>query len=242
MKSLSVITVTFNAARALEQTILSVINQTAFDQIEYILIDGGSKDETMDIARRYQDKFSLIISEKDHGIFDAMNKGAHMATAPWIVFMNAGDSFYDPDTVSSLHLDQETPDHILYGDCVRVWPDGRREARKARPFFTLPKQINGIGICHQATYMPTQTLVRHPFLWEEYPHCADFKLCYDLWKEGLTFKRIDAPLCLYAYGEGFSSDARHAQKVLHENACIIGQEHSLQYYKQKLQLWLSSHK
>lgn len=240
MKLLTVITVTYNASSVLEKTIRSVIGQSVFDQIEYILVDGGSKDDTIQIAHRHKSSFDHIISEPDHGIYDAMNKGILIASAPWICFMNAGDTFYDHDTVSSLHLEQETPDHILYGDCVRVWPNGRRESRKARPFFTQSKLITGIGICHQATYMPTQILVHHPFLWKEYPHCADFKLCYDLWKEGLTFKRIDAPLCLYAYGEGFSSDTRYAQEVLHENARIIGKEHSLQYYKQKIKLWLSS--
>ena len=98
---ISVITVAYNASRYIETTILSVINQT-YSNIEYIIIDGGSTDGTVDIIKKYSNKISYWISEPDKGIYDAMNKGINKATGEWINFMNAGDTFHNPDTLSAV--------------------------------------------------------------------------------------------------------------------------------------------
>lgn len=242
MKHLTVITVTYNAASVLEKTILSVIGQTAFSQIEFILVDGGSKDDTLQIARQYESSFSRIVSEPDHGIYDAMNKGAKLANAPWIVFMNAGDSFYDEQTVASLHLESQQPNHLIFGDCVRVYSDGRQELRKANPFFRVRNHVPSIGICHQSIYLPTAWMQEHPYRWEEYPHCADFEQIHAFHHAGRSLQYVDRPLSLYSYGEGFSSSANSISKVFEENASIMNMRGSLLYYKQKFNLWLSSHK
>ena len=239
MKYLTVITVTYNAEKTLEKTILSVIGQTAFAQMDYILVDGGSSDRTLDIAHRYKANFATIISERDHGIFDAMNKGAKLAQTPWIVFMNAGDQFYDSCTVASLRLATSQPDHVIYGDCIRVYNDGQTEYRKARPFFEVDSGIPGIGICHQSIYLPTSWILSHPYRWQQFPHCADFEQIYAFWQERRRLQYVDRPLCLYAYGDGFSSQASHFSQVFEENALITHQRHSLQYYKQKLRMMLS---
>lgn len=113
---ISIITVTYNAASFLEETILSVINQT-YPNIEYIIIDGGSKDRTIDIIKKYEDKITYWISESDRGIYDAMNKGISMATGEWVNFMNAGDIF-SSDAVLETVLNKSYPDNInfLYSD------------------------------------------------------------------------------------------------------------------------------
>ncbi len=97
---ISVVTVCYNAESAIENTILSVINQT-YTSVEYIIVDGASKDSTMDIVNKYRDKISVIVSEPDKGIYDAMNKGIKLATGDWICFMNAGDSYVNENTIES---------------------------------------------------------------------------------------------------------------------------------------------
>ena len=89
---ITIITVAYNAVKDIENTILSVLNQT-YPNIEYIIIDGGSTDGTLDIIKKYEDKISYWVSEPDKGIYDAMNKGTLKATGVWLNFMNAGDTF-----------------------------------------------------------------------------------------------------------------------------------------------------
>lgn len=253
---LSIVTVTYNAASCIALTLQSILSQTVASEIELILVDGGSTDETLNIIRH---RFGLtegientntsipglahlhILSEPDHGIYDAMNKGARLASAPWIVFMNAGDAFYNEDTVESLSLGTTTPDHLIYGDCVRVWNDGHHELRIARPFFAVRGGVPGIGICHQSIYQPTRWMQEHPFRWQQYPHSADFEQIYSYYQQGLPFQYVKRPLSLYAYGDGFSSCPKAARTVLDENARISGRRHSFSYYKLLIRQWLSSH-
>jgi hypothetical protein BACCOPRO_01716 len=90
----SVITVCYNAEKKLEETMLSVLNQT-YSNIEYIIIDGGSGDGTVDIIKKYADRLAYWVSESDSGIYDAMNKGILKATGKFLIFMNAGDQFFN---------------------------------------------------------------------------------------------------------------------------------------------------
>lgn len=241
-KTLTVITVTYNAASSIEKTVRSVVDQSVFaPQIEYIIIDGGSKDNTLEKIAPYQKSIAQVVSEPDFGIYDAMNKGIKMASAPWILFMNAGDELFDTETVASLQLDTRKADHILYGDCTRVYTDGRQELRKALPWWQQ-RGIPSIGICHQSIYLPTAWAKQHPFRWQEYPHCADFEQIHALKAQGCAMQYVERSLSLYEYGVGFSSSARNQRLVFDENARILGKRHTLDYYKSLIRLWLSLHK
>ena len=98
---ISIITVVFNGEKKLEKTISSVINQT-YDNLEYIVIDGSSKDGTIDIIKKYEDKINYWVSEKDSGIYEAMNKGILASKGDYINFMNAGDFFTRKNLVSEV--------------------------------------------------------------------------------------------------------------------------------------------
>ena len=97
----SIITVTYNAEAVLEDTIQSVISQT-YHHVEYIIIDGASKERTLAIAERYRDRITLLVSEPDKGIYDAMNKGIGMATGEVICILNSDDFYTSADTVETL--------------------------------------------------------------------------------------------------------------------------------------------
>src|SRR5476651_1350657 len=111
---LSVITIVYNNVRDIERTMLSVLNQT-FGNIEYIIIDGASTDGTLEVIKRYQNRIAKLISEKDEGIYDAMNKGLTIATGDYVLFMNSGDEFYATDTVEKVFASAPGAD-IYYGE------------------------------------------------------------------------------------------------------------------------------
>lgn len=116
----SIITVTYNSAETVEQTILSVINQT-YPNIEYIIIDGGSSDDTLNIAAKFKDKIARIVSEKDRGIYDALNKGISMASGDVIGLLHS-DDFYIHNKVVEQYVDQFNESNVdaVYSDLYYV--------------------------------------------------------------------------------------------------------------------------
>lgn len=148
----SIITITFNAGRVLPATMLSVGEQS-FHDFEHIIVDGASSDDTISIARDYATPDLRIISEKDRGLYDAMNKGLKMAKGKYLIFLNAGDSFASFDTLS-LYADAAKWDaDIIYSDTVIV--NDRREIIRPR-HLSVPDRLTfdsfsqGMLVCHQA--------------------------------------------------------------------------------------------
>jgi glycosyltransferase involved in cell wall biosynthesis len=125
---ITVVTVVYNNVASIEQTILSVLNQT-YPNLEYIIIDGGSTDGTLEVISKYSDRISTLLSEPDQGIYDAMNKGIKIASGEWINFMNSGDQFSNTDTLSKIFA-REIPSGIqfIYGDFYMDGglPEGKR--------------------------------------------------------------------------------------------------------------------
>jgi len=117
LTKLSIITVAFNAQEALESTILSVIGQSGVD-VEYIVVDGGSNDATLDLIRKYEHKIKYWISEPDNGIYDAMNKGVRLATGDWLLFMNAGDEFTSQSILSAVTNCINVNTDVIYSDWI----------------------------------------------------------------------------------------------------------------------------
>jgi glycosyltransferase involved in cell wall biosynthesis len=151
---LSVITVVYNNAADIERTILSVLGQ-AFKGIEYIVIDGLSTDGTLDIIKQYENRISKIISEKDKGIYDAMNKGLAIATGDYVLFMNSGDEFFDEETVAAVLASAPDAD-IYYGETEMINAKGESLGQRRH---NAPKQFTwrgfnlGMSISHQAIYI-----------------------------------------------------------------------------------------
>ena len=151
---LSVITIVFNNVRDIERTILSVLNQS-YSNIDYVVIDGGSDDGTLEILNNYRSRISKLISEKDQGIYDAMNKGLAHATGDYVVFMNSGDEIYAPDTVEKIFSTQADAD-IYYGETEMFdenWKSLGQRRHKAPKHFTWKDFKYGMSISHQAIYI-----------------------------------------------------------------------------------------
>ena len=162
----SIITITYNAERVLEKTMLSVLNQTSYDY-EYIIIDGKSTDSTVEIIKRYEDEISngeypsistdnfYWISEKDAGLYDAMNKGLAMATGGFVWFINAGDKIYNNNTLQEIvgMYENKPESDIIYGQAIvvdeadAVVGERHKLAPKKLKYSSL---LNGLLVCHQS--------------------------------------------------------------------------------------------
>lgn len=153
---ISIITVVFNGEKYLEETMQSVINQT-YKNIEYIIVDGGSTDGTLNIVRKYEDKISYWISEPDDGIFDAMNKGAESATGEYIYYLNAGDTFYSNDILlgvaNHISTDKDSSHTLLVGN-VLLTHNG-----KDLRFAT----VAGINLPHQGAFVKMEMVKKYKF-------------------------------------------------------------------------------
>ncbi|WP_111638654.1 glycosyltransferase family 2 protein [Marinomonas shanghaiensis] len=132
---ITVITIVFNGEKHLEETILSVINQS-YDNVEYIIIDGGSTDGTLDIIRKYEYAIDYWVSEKDNGISDAFNKGVRASFGDYIAILNADDFYFNDDVLEKLSLKLDLKENeIVYGKTKKLTADG----------FVLDKKDNNIS-------------------------------------------------------------------------------------------------
>ena len=149
---ISIITITYNAAGELTPTMKSVREQS-FTDYEHLIIDGASKDNTLSIARNFGVNGLRILSEPDKGLYDAMNKGLKMARGRYVLFLNAGDSFHSPDTLSAYGREAAKGADIIYADTVivdrqrRVIAPRHLSAPKILSFHSFSK---GMLVCHQA--------------------------------------------------------------------------------------------
>lgn len=197
----TIVTVCYNAARDIEPTLLSVIGQT-YDNLEYIVIDGGSTDGTCDIIGRYSARIDHYVSEPDHGVYDAMNKAVMSAHGEWILFMNSGDTFYSDDTVAKAFDGRIISDEvgILYGDTVFV-EDDKRSVKKFGDF----KVHSIMPSCHQSIFCRTQLLKDNPFNLK-YRYAADYDLFFRLKKNGVKQQYTDSVVSVYDARCGLSKD------------------------------------
>jgi len=194
---ISIITVVYNNVSMIEETILSIVNQH-YTNIEYIIIDGGSTDGTIDIINKYSDKINYWVSEHDDGIYNAMNKGIDKASGEWINFMNSGDSFYDTTVIQNVFEQYDNKSNIIYGDSQRFFHCGVYIDRDR--FSTLAYMPN----CHQAFFVKTDIL-KNNYFDTNYKICADAKFFYDAFNNGSKLQHIPVIVCNYNNKEGITS-------------------------------------
>lgn len=210
--TISVITITFNAEACLQRTLDSVLNQS-YPYVEHLIIDGASKDGTVEMAKAYKLKSHhnvTISSEPDRGLYDAMNKGLQRATGDYIIYMNAGDCFPEPDTLAKVAKKATTPPNlptgdelvprdsatidsspvrrlggVIYGDTNWTDNDGKvigKRNHDAPECLSWRSFKHGMLVCHQAFYARTDIARQFPYDLQ-YRHSADIDWCIRVMKE-----------------------------------------------------------
>ncbi len=222
---ISVITVCFNAETEIEKTIKSVLGQS-YGNVEYVIVDGKSKDDTVDIIQEYAQKYPIkYLSEKDKGIYDAMNKGVKLCTGDYIVFENAGDVFYDKHVIRDfVKRMKKSKNAIYYGNWVKLIepkPDVVMENRGK-----LRALLRGSMPCHQAVFAARELLVKYPFDCS-YAIRSDYDWLLRCKKRGAQFCYLNRFVCVFD-GDGVSMKKsnkrvldRETQRSIKENFPLL---------------------
>lgn len=165
---ISIITICRNAESEISKTIESVLNQKYdLSKIELIIVDGKSTDQTINIVNSFKEKSKSknlglrINSEPDKGIYDAMNKGANLASGKWSIYLNAGDYFFDENAVNILSDALMSNFDIIYGDSLYTYKNSFKIV-KAKPETEI-NYLNGMEFCHQSCAIRTEYLKAHPY-------------------------------------------------------------------------------
>ena len=197
---ISVITVVFNAVATIKTTIESLTDQT-YQNIQFVVIDGGSTDGTLDVLRQVADRIDYQSSEKDNGIYDAMNKGIAAARGDWILFLNSGDTFASPDVLQTVFKNGAPSDiDVLHGNVV-VKGSGkvlRSPSRIGRRYFYFET------LCHQSIFARRETFERIGAFDPSYRVIADREWLLRLASARGRFTQINVDVCVWN-PVGFSS-------------------------------------
>ena len=197
----SVITVSFNASKTIEATIKSVLSQS-YDNIEYIIVDGKSTDDTLKIVGKYKGKISKVISEKDKGLYDAMNKGVKNAKGDVVYFLNADDILKDSKVVENIVNEFDKDTDFVFGDVEFFYPLENKYVRISR-IASIYELKKGHMPPHQGTFAKRKLLLKYPFDLK-YRSSADFDFFCKAIINGTKSKKADLIVAINAMG-GVSS-------------------------------------
>jgi len=206
MKKISVITISYNAKDTIEKTLCSVISQTKFKNIEYIVIDGNSTDGTQKIIEKYRDKIAYYISEPDNGIYNAMNKGILAATGDYVHFLNANDIYSDEEVIEKILEQAESCDtDFIIGDVTLLTTQGAKIPRSSKNISRLTLFID--WIYHVTLFQKRELFQKYGLFDESFKISADANWFIPL----LQDKKITKSYVKKTIAE-FSLDGISAQK------------------------------
>ncbi len=227
---ISIVTVAFNDAKNLALTLDRSIEQS-YQNKEIIVIDGGSKDQSLDVIRERAAHLSFWCSEPDKGIYDAMNKGLKKAIGDWVIFMNAGDWFFDKDVLNKIFAEVNFSGvDFIYGNHEVRYPSMTRVHYASKDLDYL--KFNNV-FSHQTLFNRTEVLKKYPYNLK-YKLVADFDSFYYHYLNGYKFKYVDSKISSILAG-GISEQGSTA--VLERQEIVLKQEKSLKirfYYCYKI--------
>lgn len=214
--TISIITICYNRVSDISLTLQSVANQS-YKEIQYLVIDGASTDGTLDVLNSYISKISILVSERDKGIYNAMNKGLSLATGDYVLFINGGDQLYDNETIQKV-FEASNAEDILYGECMFIDEKGShlglRTVLTNRP---LPKVINkntflyGSNISHQS-FIAKRKIIG-PFQEDDYKIVADLDWMIEAMSVSKSYKKLDFPISKFLAG---GTSSAHWKKAMNE--------------------------
>ncbi|MFZ2189834.1 MAG: glycosyltransferase family 2 protein [Candidatus Magasanikiibacteriota bacterium] len=210
---LSIITVSYNSAETIEDTIKSVMAQN-YSDLEYIIIDGGSKDNTLEVVEKYKDKIAKIISEPDKGIYDAMNKGIKMATGGVVGIINSDDFYFNEHIFNDVMNEfEKTGSEAVYGDIVYV---DREETKKQVRFWQAgeyrEEKLNcGWIMPHPAFFVKKEIYNKFGLFNLDFRIAADYELMLRFLKNGLKVSYLPQTFVCMREG-GFSGQSFRQRK------------------------------
>lgn len=172
---ISIITINRNNAEGLLRTIRSVVSQTNSD-FEYIVIDGGSTDSSVEIIHQYSDKITYWVSESDKGIYNAMNKGILKATADYCLFLNSGDWLYNEQVIQRF-IQGVAGSDLIYGNVVLSNGSGKLTVKKYHSF--VPYDLVAGTIVHQVIFFKRTLFDKYGFYDESFKIASDWKFCFE---------------------------------------------------------------
>ena len=200
--TLSVITICYNIKNEIERTCESIVNQT-WQDFEWIVVDGGSTDGTLEVLQKYKHRINVYISEPDKGIYNAMNKGIKLAKGEWLNFMNGGDCFAASDVLEKVFQNKTYTADILYGDMNFI-----RTNKPACIEQYLPKLTKSFFyhtcINHQASFIKRKLFTQYGLYDESYKIVADWEKWILFLQNGCEFMHLDIIISDF-YGGGVSS-------------------------------------
>lgn len=200
----SVVTVSYNSSKTIKRTIESVLHQS-YENLEYIIVDGASKDGTMTIIGEYVTKYGIkVLSEPDDGLYDAMNKATDLATGDYILFMNSGDIFADDDVIADMEEVLEEKHDLVYGNVIRIKPKGNVIEKYYGKHKIMSLLLQGKMMCHQSIFTRTDIMRQYGFNLE-YSITADYDFIMRLMHDKRNLVYVDRTVSVVDNIEGISS-------------------------------------
>lgn len=191
---ISIITINLDNKDGLKKTIESVINQTVYDKVEYIIIDGGSTDGSIDVIKENLDNFSFWVSEKDNGIYNAMNKGIKVSTGDYLLFLNSGDYLKENNVLEKAlpYLEYD----VVYGNEWKV-----NERYKGPYEAKYPDKLDEgffrrTSLPHQSTFIRAELFKENPYS-ETFKIISDWKFFIEAFRGGKTYKHMPFIVSVY---------------------------------------------
>ena len=230
----SIITVVYNAVATIEQTILSVVKQD-YSNIEYIIVDGGSTDGTLDIVKKYEKKIALWLSEPDHGIYDAMNKGLTHATGNYIYSLGAVDCLLAPTSISQVvSFLQDNPEVDVLCASVMMVDSVYRIEKVYSSNFSEADVLSGYNTPHQGMFVRREILQKHRFD-TSYHIAADYKNFLKFYLDQNIALKKSAMIVAYYANDGVSGNGSDAQQMEDVRALQENGVNVTAYYAKKKQ-------